>query len=286
MATHSIDCPDCHKPVAYWRVHCRCGCFLGYPNRRQAEAERADLLRRYDLARSDATARRVLPLQEKLEQLADQSLPVINMSFAACDDILRPGKYRNYDQRVKSGERDSASAVNHGDRGMVGERLFPAYKQHIQYAALSPNGRGLERSYGPVAVRWRVTPEYLERRLSLLEENSYILFNKFSLGRLGATLPPGYQAVWEDRAKLAAAKLTPRLTPATGENDLPPLLLNEGAARPADEFIEVAIYAEDGLDTQDVDTVTIQRPPSTSEEGYRRDIIRGICAARAIMFVE
>jgi hypothetical protein len=286
MPTHPIECPDCHKPVGYWQVNCRCGCFLGFPNRRQAEAERADLSRRYDSANNDAAARRVLPLQEKLQLLADQSLPVINMPFAVCDDILRPGKYRNYDQRMESGERHPASAVNHGDREMVGERLFPAYKQHIQYAALSPNGRGLERSYGPVAVRWRVTPEYLGRRLSLLEENSYVLFNRFSLGRLGATLPPGYQAVWEDRTKLAAAKLTSRLTPATGENDLPGLLLNEGGTRHTDELVEVAIYAEGGLDTQDVDMVTIQRAPTTPEEGHRRQIIREICVIRRIAFVE
>lgn len=286
MPSHSIDCPDCHKAVAYWQVHCRCGCFLGYPNRRQAEAERGDLLRRYELAKSDATARGVLSLQEKLEQLADGSLPVINMSFAACDDILRSGKYRNYDQRLESGEREPASFANHGDREMVGERLFPRYKQHIQYAALSSNGRGLERSYGPTAVRWRVTAEYLGRRLSLLEENSYILFDRFSLGRLGVTLPVGYQAIWEDRAKLAAAKIASRLTPATGENDLPALLLNEGGMRTTDVLVEVAIYAEDGLDTQDVDMVTIQRPPSTPAEGYRRDIIQGICAARGITFVE
>jgi hypothetical protein len=208
------------------------------------------------------------------------------MPFAVCDDILRSGKYRNYDQRIESGEREPAGAVDHGDREIVGGRLFPAYKQHIQYAALSPNGRGLENSYGPMAMRWQVTPEYLGRRSSLIEDNSYIFFRKNSLGDLNAPVPPGYQSIWEDRAKLAAAKLAPRLTSATGQSDLLGILLHEGPNRKLDEFIEVAIYAEGGLDTEDVDRVTVQRPPATSEEGHRRDIIRETCPHRNIVFVE
>src|SRR5205814_687976 len=98
-------CPDCGKPVSYWRVHCRCGYFLGYPNRRQAEAERADLMVRYAAAQADAIGRRVNPMLIELERWAENSLPVINMSFAACDDLLRSGKYRNYDQRIDSAER-------------------------------------------------------------------------------------------------------------------------------------------------------------------------------------
>lgn len=168
----------------------------------------------------------------------------------------------------------------------MGDKLFPTYKQHIHYAALSPNGKGLERSYGPVAVRWQVTPEYLVRRSSLLEENSYIFYGKHGLGVLNSKVPPGYQSGWEDRAMLASAKLGPRLTSATGENELPELLLRQGIDRYQDQFIEIAIYAEEGLDTQDVDMVTIQRSPATPEDHHRLEIIRETCVARGIAFVE
>jgi hypothetical protein len=225
-------------------------------------------------------------MMAELEQLAGRSLPVINMPFAVCDDMLRSGKYRNYDQRVDNGDREPAGAVDHGDRELVGQRLYPNYSQHIQYAALSPDGYGLEKSYGPVAVRWQVTREYLQRRASLLEENSYSFFGKHSLGALRTVVPSGYQAVWEDRAKLAAAKLVGNLTPATGIGDLPTLLLKQGANRSADEFIEIAIYADEGLDGQDIDRVAIQRAPASPEEGHRRDIIREACALRPINFVE
>jgi hypothetical protein len=222
----------------------------------------------------------------ELERLAEQSLPVINMSFAACDDMLRSGKYRNYDQRVESAEREPATAVNHADRAGVGERLFPSYAKHIQYAALSPHGRGLEQSYGPVALRWQVTREYLGRRSSLIEENSYTFFGKHALGRSSTPVPTGYQSVWEDRAKLATAKLAPQITPSTAVNDLESLLLRQGSDRYHDEYIEIAIYADEGLDGHDIDMVTVERSPTTAEESHRRDIIREACALRSISYVE
>ena len=207
------------------------------------------------------------------------------MSFAACDDILRPGKYRNYDQRVDSGERDPAEEQNHASREMVGERIYPAYSQHICYAALSPDGHGLT-SYGPVAVRWRVTPMYLGRRASLLDENSYTFYEQNGLGTLTATVPSGHRAVWEDRALLVAAKLADRLTPATSETSLPDLLFHAGAARPQDEIVEIAIYAGGGLDTEDVDMVTRETPPTTAVEWHRWQIIRDVCSGRPIDVVE
>ncbi|MCI0465425.1 MAG: hypothetical protein L0Y57_00195 [Beijerinckiaceae bacterium] len=149
--------------------------------------------KRYVLVRNDAMQRSIGPLLTKLEALAEQSRPVINMSFAACDDILRSDKYRNYDQRVRSGEREPAEAQRHADRSMVGGRLFPMYNEQIIYAALSPDGRGL-LNWGPIAVRWEVLPSYLGPRISLLEENSFTFFEKNHLGDLGATVPAGYRA--------------------------------------------------------------------------------------------
>jgi hypothetical protein len=286
MPLHPSNCPnpECGKPIKYWEVHCRCGQLLGYPNYRAAAAEREDLMRRYEAARHDAEARRVAPLLAKVEALAEQSRPVIAMPFAVCDDILRSDKYRNYDQRMDSGEREPANAGDHADREMVGERLYPRYSQHINYAALSPDGRGL-LSYGPVAVCWEVTPTYLGRRASLLDENSFFFYDQYSLGSRGATVPPGHRATWEDRAKLVAAKIAQHLTPATGDG-LRPLLLQAGSTRKEDDFIEIAIYAEGGLDTQDVSKVTLLRAAMTPEEEHRVELVRDICRTRSITLVE
>lgn len=287
MTGHSSVCPDpdCGREVDYWRVHCICGQFVGFPNYRVVAAERAELAERYDAAQEDCEKRGVMHLLIKIEELCNKSQPVIAMPFAASDDILRDGKYRNYSQRIESGERDPAGAEDHADREIVGARLFPAYSNHIHYAALSSDGRGLP-SYGSVAVRWRVTPIYLGRRATLLEDNSFIFYDRHSLGQRHACIPPGYRAIWEDRMKLAAAKLAPRLTPTTGESGLPGLLLKPGRTRKDDDFIEVAIFADGGLDTHDVDMVTVQKPPATVEEAYRRDLVQNACTSRGIRFVE
>jgi hypothetical protein len=289
MATISLKCPDCQKPVDYWRVQCRCGYFIGFPNWRAAYEERSQLGSRYTDATQDAANRNFSPLLTKLEALAGDARPVIAMPFAACDDILRSGKYRNYDQRVSSGERAPAASVNHSDREMVGEKLYPMYSDRISYAALSLNGRA-PMSYGPVAVQWKVEPLYLGRRASLLEDNSFTFFNKHRLGHhLGTQIPAGYRAVWEDRAKLAVAKFSSELSASTGQTELPGLFLKDGTGRGDEEFIEVAIYiggdADAGLDAEDVDLVTLQRAATTPEEGHRVDLIRDICANRHIALI-
>ncbi len=159
---------------------------------------------------------------------------------------------------------------------MVGEKLFPMYSQHIVYAALSPDGRGTRTYGGEVWMRW-ATPFYIERWVSLLEENSFTFFEEHGLGHIGVTGPSGYRAVWEDRAKLVIAKLAPRLTTATAERDIDGLLLHAGATRMDDEFVEVHIYAEGGLDARDADMVAFQRPPATRKETEKWAEVREMC---------
>ncbi len=287
MPGHPENCPHCGEVVEHWQVHCRCEEFIGFPNYRAAAAEYDELEKRALAARADATTRGLIPLLAKLEALAEKCRPVIVMDFSVCDDILRSDKYRNYDQRVESGERDPAKATDHADRQMAGARLFPRYGQHIHYAALSPDGRGLA-SYGTgaVAVRWDVTDAYLGRRASLLEENSYTFYDHHGLGARGTVIPPGYRATWKERAKLAVAKLAARLTAATSEGSLAGLLLHAGGTRNDDDYIEVVIYADTGLDTVDVDLVTRQRAPTTSEERHRWELVREICTTRSVAVIE
>ena len=191
MAAAAMDvCSNCHEPVEYWQVRCRCEQFLGFPHRRMAEDERVALRDRHDAATLDCEARGVTRLLDALENLAEMSRPVIAMPFEACDLVLCMDKYRNYHQRVAAGERPPARPGDHGDRDMVRARLFPMFDEHIVYAVLSPDGSG-PQSYGEVMVRWEVTPHYLGQRAILLEENSYHLYDRHQLGPRGAELPPG-----------------------------------------------------------------------------------------------
>lgn len=133
-------------------------------------------------------------------------------------------------------------------------------------------------------MRW-TTPFFFDRWVSLLEENSYTFFDQHHLGRIGTAIPPGYRAVWADRAKLVIAKLTPRLTSATSKRELADLLLHAGATRKDDRFVEVHIYAEGGLDARDVDLVSFQRPPTTPDEHYRWALVQSECLDRGIRVI-
>ena len=229
--------------------------------------------------------RNVDTLLDSLEAIAERSQPVIAMSFEACDGVFRSRKYLNYSQSVGANLRGPARPVDHADRASVGARLFAAYDQHIAYAALSPDGRGLS-SYGKVMVSWRVTTDYLGKRISLLEENSYDFYERHGLGRLGSTPPAGHVSTWDDRAKLVGAKLGPHLTVSTDSAKLDAMLLRSGGSREDDDFVEIMIYADKGIDTQDVSRVLIQVAPSTPEEHHRRAILRDSCRAQGVAYVE
>ena len=274
-------CPNCGILIDPSDVICRNSHFVGYPNHRAALAEQGALQARYISARNDCETRGVDKLLDALEAVAERSLPVIAMSFEACDGVFRSRKYLNYQQSVDANLRHPAHSVDHADRASVGARMFASYDQHIAYAALSPSGRGLA-NYGKVMVSWRVTQDYLQKRISLLEENSYIFYARHDLGRLGSTPPMGYRATWGDRARLVGAKLGSRLTVSTRTAKLHTLLLRSGVSRDDDEFVEVMIYADKGLDTLDVDRVLVQVAPSTSEEHRRWEILQQSCRAQGV----
>ena len=273
------ECPKCGAATQPSDVYCRQNHFLGYPNRREAERERGRLLERYECVRTACNRKHLKRLLKRLMRLAKNAAPAIAMPFEVCDAVFRSRKYLNYYQSIHARQRSPAGPVHHADREKVSAQLFPAYHQHIVYAALSPDDRGLE-NYGSVMVFWDGNADYVDRRTSLLEENSYRFYERHDLGRLGAVTPVGYRSVWKDRAKLAAAKLGPRFSPATNLDELASLLLHsEPGDREKDDFIEIAVYADDGLDLLDVDRVVVQVAPTTLEERRRLAVLRERCSA-------
>ena len=283
MISEKVICPVCHIESDYSAAYCRCGQFLGFPNRRDAENQKTDLDDRYTAAMTRAASRGVDTLLRDVERLAYASTPVICMSIEAADNITRDGKYRNYHNLVDHEDRKIAKKNDHSDRIMVGEKLFPGFAEKIHYAALSPNGRGLS-NYGEIAISWRVDAHYLEGRISVHEENSFNFFDRHSLGIRGTDVPSGYAGVWGDRHKVAAAKLEPRLITAMSFASLGGLLLHDSTTRSQDDFVEVAIYASEGIDSLDVESVTVQHAPTQRNKQERLELIKNLCVKRKISF--
>ena len=168
---------------------------------------------------------------------------------------------------------------------MVGSRLFPHFFDKIHYAALSANGKGL-KNYGSVAVAWRVEKNYLEGRISVHEENSFDFFNTHQLGDLKAHTPKGYSSEWQERHKIAVSKLATKIDTGTTIDEIQEMILQSGSNRSADDFIEIAIFSEDGLDAMAVDGVTLQDKPMAKSGQIRLRALKETCDKYKVKFFE
>lgn len=139
---------------------------------------------------------------------------------------------------VKGQLRKPAEFESDRHRLTVEGVMFGSYGENIRYAALSLDGAGL-RSYGSYSLRFREVA--INRRATLLEENSYVFVEKHGM-TAGKEIPSGYRSTWEEREKLALAKLAQRITPASSEGDFPGILLFSEGDYKTDDFIEIHIY--------------------------------------------
>jgi hypothetical protein len=113
-------------------------------------------------------------------------------------------------------------------------------KKEIHFAALSPDEEGLS-NYGECSLTLRVS--LIAHRTSVFEENMLVFF-KTKCDNYWRTerLPVGYRSDWPNRAKLAVAKLAPRIGATTPEDDFAGLLLSRGTTVADDQFIELHVF--------------------------------------------
>jgi hypothetical protein len=222
-------CPHCGRPSRFPNV-------LAVKN----PAETAALSQRHQQAlnRVDPSA---LPLLQQFEAAVAQASQAVIARYAsevftlaAHDKML----YANFYQLVQAGARLPSEGFWDAVRAVVDEKLFPYYKDRICFAALSLDGRGLNR-YGDCV--FTLKEDMIAHRTTVFEENSIVFIHRSQLP-ITAELPPGYRALWQDRGRLAVAKLADALRPGMTQADFPELLLRDGAQAEDDEFIEAHIY--------------------------------------------
>jgi hypothetical protein len=241
----SASCSDCGNsipPSAERCPHCaRPGLF---PNVRAAgEAEESAAVdRRYQLATQDATARGAENSLKNFETAIASSVAVIGRSendlqrLATSDNEI----YATYYKLIEAGLRLPGGDKWDVLRALADDALFPGYKEHIRFAALSLDGIGLS-NYGDCSVV--LNTDMIAHRASVFEENS-ILFMKHNRIKLweADNLPKGHRATWENRGKLCVAKLAGKIEASTQTSAFSGLLLQQGATSEEDEFVEVHIW--------------------------------------------
>ena len=238
-------CKECGNPIPTGESLCpHCARPALYPNVEAAEQpeERSALEERYCRAVGEAEARGCEAKLREFEQAASTSRAVVARSSPDLFRLATSDReiYATYYQQIRAGVR-----LIHGDkwdilRAVVDDALFPNYKDHIRFAALSLDGQGLPK-YGNCSIVLR--DGMIAHRATTFEGNSVIFLSRCNI-RMGQAyrLPRGHRSTWGERRKLCAAKKADQLHPSTDWAEFPELLLKERARAEDDDFVEVHIW--------------------------------------------
>ena len=231
-----------------------CGTDAGAPNVREAQrpSEMAALENRFRDALARADAHDTRRETDDFARALERSSAVVNCELPFLKDfVTRPNLlFASYHRGVQAGIRKAAEGVRDRDRTTADALMFGSYSKDIEFAALSLKDTGLS-SYGPYSLKLRNVA--VEKRSSLLEENSFSFIRHHNLG-FQVPIPPGYRSTWGERAKLAVAKLADFITCGMNETDFQSLVLLDTGNRETDSFIEVHIFGT--FDREAIDAVS------------------------------
>ncbi len=255
----SQHCPHCGRPGRFWNVLAA-----------NESDERAALTRRYDKAKRDAHNRKADAVLQDFESAVAGSKAVIARYYS---EVLRLASsprqiYGTFYQLVDAGVR--LPEGNQWDilRELADTVLFPDYKKDIRFGALSLDGRGL-LNWGDCSIVLREA--MIGERASVFEENSalFVERQKIKISR-DPKLPKGYRAAWQERGRLAVAKLFNRIDSTTTPDKYSRILLDPGATSEDDDFIEVHIFGP--MTVLTMEQVIVIAPQPSKRATIRRAI--------------
>lgn len=269
----SIPCAECKNDIlqpANCCTHCgRPGIFWNVIDADKAD-ERAALRLRYDAAKADALARGADAAVEDFETAISKSTAVLARSVEEVQRLANSSRqvYATYYQLIEAGLKLPDNDEWNSAREITDTVLFPHYKEQIRFAALSLDGVGLS-TFGDCSIEFR--DEMIAHRASVFDENSVLFMERHGVKvSRKPNVPKGYRSVWSERAKLCTAKLASRIDSATTPNQYSNLLLTQGAAPEAHEFVEVHIFGPTTILTMSRVKVTIPKA------GPRATIVRAL----------
>jgi hypothetical protein len=222
-------CPHCGQGVSITARRCpACANELGSPNVRKAMSEAQNLDERYRVAIERMQAGGLHHHVAEFEKTLQRSEAVITTTLSNLLTLLTNDHaiYAPYDQ---------IDPWSQPVRNIVDAVLFPGYAHELRFGTLSLDGRGL-RNYGRVWIA--LDEKYIAHRATVTENDSFLLVSKHLITD---EFPPGFMSTWNDRHKLAVAKLADMITMDTVPDDFSKLLLREAGAPGTEDFMEVQI---------------------------------------------
>jgi hypothetical protein len=203
----------------------------------------------------------------EFETILENSVAVIARPLNVLERIVQKDNaiYETFYQMIEAGTMYPSDDEWSFRREAADTILFPFYKGQVRFAALSITSLGLS-NYGECHITLR--SDMIAHRATVFEENSTLFMKHHDIKVWDAgNLPRGYRAVWEDRAKLCIAKLSPKINSSMKVNEFPRVLLKEGTTTEGDEFVEVHIWGPMTIRT--IERIVI----SPNLRGRRRDTI-------------
>lgn len=272
-----ITCQLCQSPFPASQERCpHCGRPSLFPNVTAASlpVERAALDARYSKACLKLEQSNCDALRQDFElAVRDQGKAVISTNFAEVERIAATDShvFSTYYQRVQAGLHIPTGGKWDVLRGVAEHALFPGYKDHIRFGALSLHDQGVW-NYGQCAIVLK--NEMVTHRTTLFEDNNVVftVYEQQMTMAKAVDLEPGHRAVWGEREKLCVAKLAPRLEAGLATRDFPDLLLESGLSTRDDRFVELHIWGP--LTVRAIDRIRIlrmrNRPLSTAIKDLQR----------------
>jgi hypothetical protein len=238
----AVKCKRCNNVISRHARHCSvCGQDVGFPNVRACETadEKSELSRRYKAAKRAAREKGGIAVLNDLECQVAKSKAVISRPLSVVITLLADDNamYVSFYKNVQSGARIPEDNIWDNSREAGDCLLFPHYHQNIIFAALTLNNRGVN-GYGDFNLILKSL--MIELRASVFEMNSFEFVKTRRLAA-GSAIPPGFRATWEDRARLAVAKLGKQVTVATSSSGIPKLLIDTTGERDG-SFVEAHVY--------------------------------------------
>jgi hypothetical protein len=207
------------------------------------EIELAELQRRYDNATEYAITSDTVDRLKDFENFFDRNVDgIINLSLPVLEAlIVHTRAYKTYQRAVEDKSRTIAIPSNDQKRAVIDSVIYGTYGKDMIHAALSLNRQGLN-SYGNCSMI--LDEKAIKNRATTLEENSYSFVETHKLNLENLEIPIGYRSNWQNKLKLAVAKLHKKINQDSNEKDFCEMVLFSDGERDSEYFIEVHVYKE------------------------------------------
>lgn len=275
-------CPRCQTEIPPHVRNCvACQADVGFPNVRLAERveEKRALEIRVQNARRSADARGAGRVLAEFGLAVAGSHAVLARGLGTLDNFVKSENllYISYHPQVRSGAR--IPEENKWDLGRTSAEstVNPFFFEDITFACVSLNGIG-PNGYGDYHITLK--DKFIDQRTTVFEENVFSFCARHRVIS-GEPAPPGYRATWDQRDRLAMAKLHPSISATTSGAEFPGILVTSGNHSGDGEFVEAHIFGP--LHRSAIERVIGPKPKKGADFVIWRSIQRSLREIGAVM---